>query len=297
MILFLMLAAVAPECFSLGHSHILGSDLAAASSLFATMPPDLVIANAPVPGAHRLFEPAELIRIAHSNNLDVTGVTPLCFERSTAALDPELVQAAMHRSLNSPRASVEILTISKYPAPPGELVFPRNSLMQPVSGDSAVWNGYVAYEGGRFSVWARVRLTVLESRLVSLVDLTPGHILEASDLQVQETAAFPNRLAPLATIEAAVGLVARRAIPAGSILTATMLETPNDVERGQTVIVEVHSGGALIKLEAKAESAGRRGDTVTVRNVTSGTLFRAQIEAKGRVTVKCRSASELSGGN
>jgi flagella basal body P-ring formation protein FlgA len=73
-----------------------------------------------------------------------------------------------------------------------------------------------------------------------------------------------------------------------------MLEAPNDVERGQTVAVEVHSGGAVVKAEAKAESAGHRGETIPVRNITSGTLFRAEIEGKGRVLVNCLPASEVS---
>ena len=294
MILLLMLAAAAPECHTLGHARILGSDLAAASALFAATPPELVIANAPSPGARRLFEPAELLRIARANQLEVADVTPLCFERSTAPLDPELVKAAMRKSLGAADAKIEILTISKYPAPEGELVFPRVSLMQPASGDSAVWNGYVVYDGGRVPVWARIRLTMLQTRVVSVVDLTPGHVIGPGDVRIEEANEFPRRLAPLTTIETAVGLVTRRAIPAASIMTATMLEAPNDVERGQTVLVEVHSGGAVVKVEAKAESSGRRGDTIAVRNVTSGTLFRAQIESKGRLLVKCRPASEVS---
>jgi flagella basal body P-ring formation protein FlgA len=294
MIMLLMLAAAAHECHPLGHGRILGSDLAAASAIFTALPPDLVIGNAPVPGARRFFEPAELIRIAQANHLPAADFTPLCFERSTAVLDPGLVQAAMRKSLGSTPASIEILAVSKYPAPLGELIFPRDSLLQPASGNSAVWNGFVAYDGGRFPVWARIRLTTLQSRVVSVVGLAPGRIVGASDLRVEEVNEFPRRPSPLTTVEAAAGLVARRAIPAFSVLTAAMLEPPNDVERGQTVMVEVQSGGAVVKAEAKAESAGHRGETIPVRNITSGMLFRAEIEGKGRVLVKCLSAAEES---
>ena len=294
MILFLMLAAVSPECFPVAHDRILGSDLAAASALFAAAPPDLVIANAPRPGARRLFEPAELIRIARANDLDVTDVAPLCFEWPTSPPDPEMAKAAMRKSLGAPQANIEIVTISKYPAPQGELVFPRDSLLQPGSGDSAVWNGYVAYDGGKFPLWAQIRLTMHQSRLVNLVDLLPGHIIEASDVRIEEAEEFPRRPVPLATVEAAVGMAARRAVRAGSVLTATMLEVPNDVERGQPVIVEVQSGGAVVRLEAKSESGGHRGDTVAVRNAASGTLFHAQVTGRGHVMVKCQSSAEVS---
>lgn len=294
MIFFLMLAMVAPACHSLGHNRILGSDLAAASALFAALPADVVVANGPRPGVKRLLEPAELIRIARENNLEIGKVEPLCFERATAPLDPELVKPAMQKSLGAVQASIEILALSNYPAPQGELVFPHDWLLPPSAGDTAVWNGYVNYDGGRFPVWAKVRLTIPVSRVVCLVDLRPGHIIDASEVRVEQASEFPRRLQPLSTIEAAVGQTARRMLPAGSALTAAMLQAPRDVERGDTVIVEVQSGKALVKSEGKAESAGSRGDMVAVRNATSGTLFHAQVAGKGLVLVKCRSASEVS---
>jgi flagella basal body P-ring formation protein FlgA len=45
--------------------------------------------------------------------------------------------------------------------------------------------------------------------------------------------------------------------------------------------VEVHSAAALIRLEATAETAGRRGEFVNVRNVSSGKVFRVRVEGKG----------------
>jgi flagella basal body P-ring formation protein FlgA len=294
MILFLMLAMVAPPCHSLEHNRILGSDLAAASAQFAAMPPNAVVSNGPRPGARRLFEPAELIRVARENNLQVSGVTPVCFERATALLDAKSVEAAMRKSLGAVQAGIEILALSNYPAPHGELVFPHDSLLHPASGDTAIWNGYVIYDGGHFSVWAKLRLTMPQTRLVSVVDLKPGHVIEASDVRVEQASEFPRRRLPLTTPEAAIGLTARRKLPAGSALEAAMLMIPNDVERGETVIVEVRSGKALVKLEAKAESSGHSGDTVAVRNAASGTLLHAQIEGKGRVFVKCQSTSEVS---
>ena len=293
MTLALMFAAAAISCHPVERDRILGSDLAAASTMFVSLRPDLVIANSPRPGTRRLFEPAELLRIARANNLDAAGVTPLCFARPTAPLQPELVVSAMRRSLGAPRAGVEILALSKYPVPHGELVFPRDALQEPVSGDSVVWNGYVAYDGGHFSIWAKVRLTVLQTQVVCAVDLMPGHVVKASDLRVEMNNVFPRRLAPLTNTEGVVGLLARRSIPAGSILTTAMFTPPNDVERGQIVQVEVQSGATVVRVDATAESAGRRGDTVAVRNATSGKVFRAHVEGKRRVSINCRSRSEV----
>ena len=59
-----------------------------------------------------------------------------------------------------------------------------------------------------------------------------------------------------------------------------------DVHRGERVSVEVTSGAALLRLRADAESAGRIGDAVLVRNPESGKLFQARVEGKGKVVVQ-----------
>ncbi len=64
-----------------------------------------------------------------------------------------------------------------------------------------------------------------------------------------------------------------------------MLDAPKDVERGDVVQVEVHSGAALLKLEGRAESAGRRGDPIKVHTLANGRSFSARVADKDRVVV------------
>lgn len=68
---------------------------------------------------------------------------------------------------------------------------------------------------------------------------------------------------------------------------------PREVERGDVVAVEVHSGAALLSLDAAAESGGKAGDLVVVRNPISGARFRARVVAKGKVLVD---ATQMVGG-
>ncbi len=60
---------------------------------------------------------------------------------------------------------------------------------------------------------------------------------------------------------------------------------PREVERGEVVAVEVRSGSALLKFDGTAESGGKTGDVVPVRNPANGARFRARVVAKGRVSV------------
>ena len=60
---------------------------------------------------------------------------------------------------------------------------------------------------------------------------------------------------------------------------------PREVERGDVVAVEVRSGLALLKFDGAAESGGKAGDVVSVRNPANGARFRARVMAKGKVVV------------
>ncbi len=60
---------------------------------------------------------------------------------------------------------------------------------------------------------------------------------------------------------------------------------PREVERGDAVAVEVRSGSALLKFDGAAESGGKAGDVVSVRNPANGARFRARVVAKGKVLV------------
>jgi hypothetical protein len=59
-----------------------------------------------------------------------------------------------------------------------------------------------------------------------------------------------------------------------------------DVLRGEHVAVVVTSGAALLRFQADAESSGRRGDNVLVRNPDNGKLFQARVEGKGKVMIQ-----------
>jgi hypothetical protein len=64
-----------------------------------------------------------------------------------------------------------------------------------------------------------------------------------------------------------------------------MDSAPVDVLPGDRVEVLVTSGSAQLKIQGRAESAGSKGGTVSVRNPVSGKIFTAQVIGKGSVAV------------
>jgi flagella basal body P-ring formation protein FlgA len=277
-------AAAAPGCIPVKGDRILGSDLAEASPVFRDVSPGLVVGFAPRPGVRRTLSSAELLRIARENQIETQGMLPVCFERLTVAPSIQGAIAAMRDSLAAPDARVEIVDLSQSPAPEGTLVFPRAGLSDQ-QGDTAVWKGYVEYDGGRFPLSARVRVASQRPRVVATVNLTPGVPIRPGDVRVDDKFEFPSRAALLSSVEEALGTIPRRFIPAGQRIAASAVKTPPDVSKGETVVVEVHSGAARLKLEATAELTGSRGEFVSVRNASSGKVFRARVEGKGLVRV------------
>ena len=64
------------------------------------------------------------------------------------------------------------------------------------------------------------------------------------------------------------------------------IEPPLDITKGDRVTVRVSSGLAKISIDAEAETSGRRGDPVALKNLESGRLFRGRIDAPGQAALE-----------
>jgi flagellar basal body P-ring formation protein FlgA len=77
----------------------------------------------------------------------------------------------------------------------------------------------------------------------------------------------------------------RRAIRMGLPIFRSDLIDPLQVQRGDMVDVTAISGGAQLHVTALAETSGKQGDMITLKNAHSGKTFRARIEGKDRALV------------
>lgn len=280
-------------CHPVEGDRILGRDLAAANPAFAGIRADAAIGFAPAAGMNRVLQSNDLTRIARTNGIDLTSrPDELCFTRSSAPISEAALRVALEKALGISGATIEILNFSRYPAPRGELLFPRAGLNAPplANPDSpVVWRGRVIGHGGRSQpVWAKVRVTVEQTWVEAAAHLEPGKPVDAQDLRLQTARAFPYPKSSPSSIEEFTGRAPLRSIRAGVRLEPLMFTKPRDVERGQKVDVEVHSGAARLVFQGQAESAGRAGDRITVRNPENGRRFPARIESKGRVVVEAK---------
>ena len=284
-----VLTMLSPGCEIVSGDQILAADLSRTLPVFAAIPQDSVIGYSPAPGARRIFHFPELQRIGTQHGIVVPPGSQACFQWKMQSITDDAIRAAIRESLNVPEARVEILARSKEPAPEGKVSFPQNGLSAATNTDPSTpvtWRGYVLYNSTRrFSVWARVRVSSTMPRVVATEPLTPGKAIGKNQVRIETSDDFPLRNSTARGLEEVIGRIPRRAVRAGLPVLRSDLAEAFQVEKGDTVNVTVVSGAAQLELDALAETSGRQGDVISLRNSKSGKSFRARIDGKGRAIV------------
>jgi flagella basal body P-ring formation protein FlgA len=282
--------ALEPACTPVEGDRILGQHLAQALPVFRALPPDALLGSTPPPGTRRTFHAAELASLAERYSIRLDSPPDVCFEWPMETLGRDRILIAMRDSLQAPQARIEIAEASLLPVPRGRLEFPRETLGKPASPaqkDPVLWRGAVVYGGDhRFPVWAKVWVKAPCERFIAAETVKPGQPIDARQVRVERGECFPAPPVTGETPLSPVGLVSARPIAAGTEIHPALLAPPNDVNRGDAVHVEVRGGAVRLAFTAKAESSGRSGDFVAVRNPSSNKLFRARVDGQDSVLVQ-----------
>jgi flagella basal body P-ring formation protein FlgA len=300
--------AAPADCHQLDSVSVLARDLAPLVPGFAQVPGDFLVGYIESSGAPKILHGADLEHIAKNRGVDLHGLEDLCLERRTFVVPAALIVDAMRKTLGSaPGLKIEIAASSPQAVPTGEVVFPRSGVQASVgvqapagtqaSGSSEVmWHGLVQTsapptsssqtgKGPTYPIWARVRVSVPVSRVIAVVDLPPGKPVQSNQIRVESSEESPFDDGFIRAAEETVGLLPKASIQKGSAIRKSQVAAPVDVTRGETVRVEVLTGNARLSMEARAETSGMKGATVTVRNMSSGRDFQARVTGKGQVTV------------
>jgi flagella basal body P-ring formation protein FlgA len=261
--------------------RVTAADLEPAFPGLESVPPDTPLGIAPAPGVARVFRIPELKTIAEGFHL-VPPTGEICIQRTVAPPDPGRMLAAMQKTL--PKARIEILDFSRRPVPEGDIEFPRSGLREGPAG--TFWSGNIRYgDNHLFSIWAKVAVWVKVQRVVALSDLQPGDTISEGQIRLELRDEFPTPDNFPDSTQQVLGQLARTPIRAGSVIRAMQLEAPKQVLSGEMVTVDVWSGGAHLKLEARAEGSGARGQAIPVLNPATQKRFWARVDGKGRVSV------------
>jgi flagella basal body P-ring formation protein FlgA len=279
-----------PSCRPVEGDRISTRDLAAALPEFTAAPPGGLVAQAPLPGFQRIFHAQELRVLAHRFGVALSSEQDVCFSWTLQPLDRAAAGAAMREALQMEGATIDIDEISPAKVPAGRIEFPLTWLGTPSPTGPptpVMWRGSVIYgESRRFSIWARVQIAAPCRKSVAAEALKPGRKIEARQVRTTTGTCFPLHAADMPPAEQIAGMTPLRPIAAGSELRLDLLDGSHEVNRGDAVRIEVRSGAALLALTARALTAGRSGEIISVRNPESNRTFQARVTGKGTAIVE-----------
>lgn len=288
-LLFFSMMAHSGQCEIIANDRIFGEDLAKALPAFSKMPGDTVIGYSPAPGTRRVLGPAELQRIGSPYGITVASDAHACFEWRLQTLTENVVRTAIQESLQMPEARIDVLTISRSLAPAGKVSFPISGLLASTltNPDTPVtWRGEVQYHGSRtFTIWARVKVSATMTRVVATQLILPGQTVERDQVRLETYDDFPLRNDIARNLDEVVGRMPRRSLREGLPVFRADLIEPFQVRRGDLVDVTAIAGAAQLHMPALAETPGRQGDMISLKNPHSGKIFRARIEGKDKALV------------
>jgi len=138
--------------------------------------------------------------------------------------------------------------------------------------------------GWRLFVPVRIRRD--QTVLVLTRGIAAGDTVSA-DMLARETRDATRIVGALSTDpSAAIGQTARRALAAGSVLTAAHLRAPDAVRRGDQVTLVSRRGGIEVRMAGRALAAGGPGERISAENLSSRRRVQGVVMGDGEVRVQ-----------
>lgn len=122
---------------------------------------------------------------------------------------------------------------------------------------------------------------------VPVAAIAAGDIIRADDLTQRKFKTTPRSLSGIAmTADEIAGKEARRSLRAGRPIPLSAIMTPLAVRRGERVTAFYEDAGLSISTELLALEDGSTGDIISLRNISTGLVVRAEVLEGGRLAVR-----------
>ncbi len=132
-----------------------------------------------------------------------------------------------------------------------------------------------------WNLYVPVEIRVYRPVLVATRELRRGETIGEGDVALEERNALAAGAPPLTQVADVAGHSARRNIAANTVLSASLIELPVLVRRGDRLGVSARSGGITVQINGEALGTARLGERVRVRNLQSGRSIDAVVTGNG----------------
>ena len=274
------------RCIEVPGDRILIGHLTSARHELESLPADTAIGLSPSPGVERMITPRDLR--ATLRGREIPDFPDICVVRHARELNAQEIVEAMAVELKENEIRVELLDYSRGQVPDGQLEFRRTGLPSSARTD-VLWRGRIITDTGRsFPISARVRLLRTVEAVFARTNIAAGTTILPDAVETRRVDLYALASGRLPTVDKIIGAAFTRTVPAGELITTSLLRAQPLVRRGEPLAVTVRSGATTLHFDAKAEGTGRIGDRMLVRNPMNGRLVSVVISDRGKGIVDVR---------
>lgn len=125
--------------------------------------------------------------------------------------------------------------------------------------------------------WVKAEVRFFEQVVVAARPLARQETLAAKDLRLERREITPRTGRGFSRIDDVAGKQATRAIQGDEIIAATAVDRPTLLKRGAPITLVFDSGSLRVETQGLAEEGGKIGDTIQVKNPSSGKVLRGVV--------------------
>jgi len=243
----------------------------------------LSLGASPQPGLGRSFSRQELIakvRIAGLLTDDLQFPESVMVRRKSQGLDrgtvAALVQDAFARQF--PDAEIDIISIENpevaVATGPLDITASLPDRPDPSSPIFVVLN--VRSSGYSRKVFVKTVAEIRRPQPTLRTDIEANGEIHAEDVE-WKVMPIRGRAEPIQSTDKLEGMLTKRALPAGEIVTGDLLYAPLIVRKGENVTVRATHGAITITAVMRARSSAHIGETIVVEHLTGGGSTSARV--------------------
>ncbi len=151
------------------------------------------------------------------------------------------------------------------------------------SGHTSV--GVRCPDDGGWSIYITADIKIFGEALVTSRSLARGESLSSDTVKLIQTDISNQNYGYFSTTDEVEGMVTRRPLPAGTVLTQTMVKAPRLIRRGDRVVLVNQQGAIQVEMSGEAISDGAKGDRIRVRALNSKNIVEGWVESASVVKV------------
>jgi flagella basal body P-ring formation protein FlgA len=141
-------------------------------------------------------------------------------------------------------------------------------------------------QGAEWTLYIPVRVIMRGEVVVLAAPAARGEVLTLAHMRTESQDLAQLNAGYFSDPEEILGMVLRRPLRPGQVVTANALERPRLVARGQRVRVIAIGGSFAVQTEGEALADAAEGDRVRVRNLHSRSIVEGQVDELGRVVTR-----------